>query len=82
MVIAGAGDDFLPGALRALKWLVYKTGARIILSTEWRRKDTLVDAVNSVRRGALTADGSRCLWQQCKRRGSVGYGSTRNVPSG
>ena len=33
MVIAGAGDDFLPGALRALKWLVYKTGARIILST-------------------------------------------------
>jgi hypothetical protein len=32
---AGAGADFLSTALRAVKWLVYQTGARIILSTEW-----------------------------------------------
>lgn len=49
-VVAGAGDDFLPGALRALKWLAYQTGARIVLSTEWRRKEPLVEAVNNALR--------------------------------
>jgi hypothetical protein len=43
----GAGADFLPTALRAVKWLVYQTGARIILSTEWRRQEPLVTAVNT-----------------------------------
>lgn len=47
---AGAGSDFLPSALRALKWLVYETGARIILSTEWRRHEPLFQSVNTALR--------------------------------
>jgi hypothetical protein len=42
----GGGSDFLPAALRALKWIVYETGARIVLSTEWRRYEPLFEAVN------------------------------------
>lgn len=47
---AGAGSDFLPSAMRALKWLVYETGARIILSTEWRRHEPLFLSVNNALR--------------------------------
>jgi hypothetical protein len=42
----GGGSDFLPGAIRALKWIVYETGARIVLSTEWWRYEPLFEAVN------------------------------------
>lgn len=47
---AGAGSDFLPSAMRALKWLVYESGARIILSTEWRRHEPLWLSVNNALR--------------------------------
>jgi hypothetical protein len=42
----GGGSDFLSSSMRALKWLVDETGARIVLSTEWRRHEALFNSVN------------------------------------
>ncbi|CAK0880662.1 unnamed protein product [Prorocentrum cordatum] len=42
---AKAGIDFWPSALRALKQVVQKTGARIVLSSDWRKEEVLRDGI-------------------------------------
>lgn len=42
---AKAGIDFWPSALRALKQLVQRTGARIVLSSDWRKAEELKDGI-------------------------------------
>jgi len=44
---AKAGIDFWPGAMRALRQIVAKTGARIVLSSDWRKSEELKDGVRA-----------------------------------
>eukprot|EP00746_Dinoflagellata_sp_MGD_P006484 gnl/MRDRNA2_/MRDRNA2_112710_c0_seq1.p1 gnl/MRDRNA2_/MRDRNA2_112710_c0~~gnl/MRDRNA2_/MRDRNA2_112710_c0_seq1.p1 ORF type:complete len:628 (+),score=152.41 gnl/MRDRNA2_/MRDRNA2_112710_c0_seq1:153-2036(+) len=48
-------SDFFKTALEALRLVVVKTGASIVLSSEWRRDDTLKTAVDEI----LTKNGIR-----------------------
>lgn len=42
-----AGIDFWPSALRALRYTVQKTSASIVLSSDWRKDEGLVEGVNN-----------------------------------
>lgn len=42
-----AGIDFWPQALRALRHIVKKTRAAIVLSSDWRKQETLVEGINN-----------------------------------
>lgn len=42
-----AGIDFWPSALRSLRYTVQKTGASIVLSSDWRKDEGLVEGVNN-----------------------------------
>lgn len=42
-----AGIDFWPSALRSLRYTVQKTGAAIVLSSDWRKDEGLVEGVNN-----------------------------------
>lgn len=42
---AKAGIDFWPQAMRALRHIVQKTGARIVLSSDWRKEEVLRDGI-------------------------------------
>eukprot|EP00440_Ansanella_granifera_P060896 gb/GFBE01066010.1/.p1 GENE.gb/GFBE01066010.1/~~gb/GFBE01066010.1/.p1 ORF type:complete len:411 (+),score=104.09 gb/GFBE01066010.1/:1-1233(+) len=42
---AMAGVDFWPTAMRALRFIVQKTGARIVLSSDWRKDEMLKKGV-------------------------------------
>lgn len=44
---AKAGVDFWPSAMRALRFIVQKTEARIVLSSDWRKQDVLVEGIGS-----------------------------------
>eukprot|EP00933_Yihiella_yeosuensis_P004452 TRINITY_DN108819_c0_g1_i1.p1 TRINITY_DN108819_c0_g1~~TRINITY_DN108819_c0_g1_i1.p1 ORF type:complete len:424 (-),score=88.61 TRINITY_DN108819_c0_g1_i1:139-1383(-) len=44
---AKAGVDFWPGAMRALRFIVQKTDARIVLSSDWRKEEVLKDGIKS-----------------------------------
>mmetsp|Transcript_88317 Transcript_88317/g.152915 ORF Transcript_88317/g.152915 Transcript_88317/m.152915 type:complete len:665 (-) Transcript_88317:47-2041(-) len=41
-------SDFFPSAMQALRHIVERTGAIIVLSSEWRRSEALRDAVDEV----------------------------------
>jgi len=41
------GRAFVPEAVRALKFIVHRTGAGIVLSSEWRRNPTLREEVTT-----------------------------------
>jgi len=40
------GMDFWPGALRCLRYIVQKTEARIVLSSDWRKSEELIEGIN------------------------------------
>lgn len=40
------GLDFWPQALRALRYIVQKTEARIVLSSDWRKAEELMEGIN------------------------------------
>mmetsp|Transcript_42901 Transcript_42901/g.98432 ORF Transcript_42901/g.98432 Transcript_42901/m.98432 type:complete len:638 (-) Transcript_42901:109-2022(-) len=40
--------DFFPAAMNALRHIIERTGAVIVLSSEWRRTETLQDAIDQV----------------------------------
>lgn len=40
------GLDFWPQAMRALRHIVQKTGARLVLSSDWRKQEELMEGVN------------------------------------
>jgi len=40
------GMDFWPQALRALRYIVQKTEARIVLSSDWRKQPELMEGIN------------------------------------
>jgi len=42
-----AGIDFWPQAMRALRHLVQKTRCAVVLSSDWRKAETLVEGVNN-----------------------------------
>jgi len=42
---AKAGVDFWPSAMRALRFIIQKTGARICLSSDWRKSEELKDGI-------------------------------------
>eukprot|EP00435_Cladocopium_sp_Y103_P026834 s2474_g6.t1 len=44
---AKAGVDFWPSAMRALRFIVQKTEARIVLSSDWRKQEVLVEGIGS-----------------------------------
>ncbi|CAJ1375102.1 unnamed protein product [Effrenium voratum] len=44
---AKAGVDFWPTALRALRFIVQKTEARIVLSSDWRKQEVLREGIAS-----------------------------------
>ena len=44
---AKAGVDFWPSAMRALRFIVQKTEARIVLSSDWRQKEVLKEGIES-----------------------------------
>eukprot|EP00931_Biecheleriopsis_adriatica_P047690 TRINITY_DN27504_c0_g1_i1.p1 TRINITY_DN27504_c0_g1~~TRINITY_DN27504_c0_g1_i1.p1 ORF type:complete len:407 (-),score=96.35 TRINITY_DN27504_c0_g1_i1:114-1334(-) len=44
---AKAGVDFWPTAMRALRFIVQKTEARIVLSSDWRKEEVLKDGIKS-----------------------------------
>lgn len=44
---ASAGIDFWPTAMRALRFIVQKTGARIVLSSDWRKEEVLRKGIAS-----------------------------------
>jgi len=48
--LLATGRKFESEAVRALKWLVHKTGAGIILSSEWRRDNSLREEVGAALR--------------------------------
>lgn len=48
-------SDFFAGAMQALRYIVERTGALIVLSSEWRRDENLTQAVN----GMLNKHGMR-----------------------
>jgi len=41
-------SDFFPSAMRALRHIVERTGAVIVLSSEWRRSEALLQAVDGI----------------------------------
>lgn len=41
-------SDFFPSAMRALRHIIERTGAVIVLSSEWRRSEVMRDAVDDV----------------------------------
>merc|ERR1719456_723584 len=41
-------SDFFAGALQALRHIIERTGATVVLSSEWRRDETLREAVNKM----------------------------------
>jgi len=41
-------SDFFPSAMQALRHIIERTGATIVLSSEWRRNETLREAVDNV----------------------------------
>eukprot|EP00929_Paragymnodinium_shiwhaense_P120634 TRINITY_DN92625_c0_g1_i1.p1 TRINITY_DN92625_c0_g1~~TRINITY_DN92625_c0_g1_i1.p1 ORF type:complete len:626 (+),score=176.77 TRINITY_DN92625_c0_g1_i1:146-2023(+) len=41
-------SDFFPSAMKALRHIVEKTGARIVLSSEWRRSESLKTALTDI----------------------------------
>eukprot|EP00747_Dinoflagellata_sp_TGD_P144139 gnl/TRDRNA2_/TRDRNA2_176461_c0_seq12.p1 gnl/TRDRNA2_/TRDRNA2_176461_c0~~gnl/TRDRNA2_/TRDRNA2_176461_c0_seq12.p1 ORF type:complete len:239 (-),score=39.26 gnl/TRDRNA2_/TRDRNA2_176461_c0_seq12:336-1052(-) len=45
-----AGLDFWPSAMRALRHIVSKTSCGIVLSSDWRKDETLRDGVNGMLR--------------------------------
>jgi len=44
---AKAGVDFWPSAMRALRFIVQKTEARIVLSSDWRKSDELKEGIQN-----------------------------------
>jgi len=42
---AKAGIDFWPSAMRALRYVIQKTGARIVLSSDWRKQEVLQEGI-------------------------------------
>lgn len=52
------GRAFEPDAVRALKYIVHRTGAGVVLSSEWRRNSTLREEVAT----ALRAVGLPTMW--------------------
>jgi len=42
-----AGIDFWPTAMHALRYLVQKTQAGVVLSSEWRKQEQLIEGVNN-----------------------------------
>mmetsp|Transcript_113567 Transcript_113567/g.315967 ORF Transcript_113567/g.315967 Transcript_113567/m.315967 type:complete len:460 (-) Transcript_113567:50-1429(-) len=42
-----AGIDFWPQAMRALKYIVQKTQAAVVLSSDWRKQESLVQGINN-----------------------------------
>lgn len=44
---AKAGVDFWPSAMRALRFIVQKTEARIVLSSDWRKQEVLKEGIQS-----------------------------------
>lgn len=41
-------SDFFPSAVKALRHIIERTSAKIVLSSEWRRSDPLCNALNDV----------------------------------
>merc|ERR550514_1179778 len=41
-------SDFFPSAMKALRHIVEKTGAMVVLSSEWRRNDALTTSLNDI----------------------------------
>jgi len=41
-------SDFFPSAVKALRHIIERTGAKIVLSSEWRRSDALCNALSDV----------------------------------
>mmetsp|Transcript_23678 Transcript_23678/g.55228 ORF Transcript_23678/g.55228 Transcript_23678/m.55228 type:complete len:633 (-) Transcript_23678:82-1980(-) len=41
-------SDFFPSAITALRHIIERTGAVIVLSSEWRRNDALLEAIDQV----------------------------------
>eukprot|EP00746_Dinoflagellata_sp_MGD_P086194 gnl/MRDRNA2_/MRDRNA2_34097_c0_seq2.p1 gnl/MRDRNA2_/MRDRNA2_34097_c0~~gnl/MRDRNA2_/MRDRNA2_34097_c0_seq2.p1 ORF type:complete len:631 (+),score=137.31 gnl/MRDRNA2_/MRDRNA2_34097_c0_seq2:142-2034(+) len=48
-------SDFFKTALEALRYIIFKTGAMIVMSSEWRRDDTLREKIDEL----LTKNGIR-----------------------
>jgi len=42
---AKAGIDFWPSAMRALRHVIQKTGARLVLSSDWRKQEVLQEGI-------------------------------------
>lgn len=42
-----AGIDFWPLAMRAVRHIVAKTGAAVVLSSDWRKQEELIEGVNN-----------------------------------
>merc|ERR1719310_377177 len=41
-------SDFFPSAMKALRHIIERTGAIIVLSSEWRRNEALRDSIDEV----------------------------------
>eukprot|EP00933_Yihiella_yeosuensis_P070832 TRINITY_DN7899_c0_g1_i2.p1 TRINITY_DN7899_c0_g1~~TRINITY_DN7899_c0_g1_i2.p1 ORF type:complete len:435 (-),score=163.36 TRINITY_DN7899_c0_g1_i2:131-1435(-) len=41
-------SDFFPAAMKALRYIMEKTSATVVLSSEWRHSDTLLKALTSI----------------------------------
>lgn len=42
---AKAGIDFWPSAMRAVRTVIQRTGARLVLSSDWRKQDVLMEGI-------------------------------------